>query len=169
VLVRPYSMLLPAYAVNALHANGKGLGIAIAATGVGGFAGALLTAYLGSHERRGVLWLTSAMVMSMGVCALGFTGKLWLSLPILFIIGTATMGFLGASNTLIQMLSPDAVRGRAIAVYSMVAIGIVPAGAFVVGAVASLITLHAAFAIAGGIAVAATVWIWISRPVIRTV
>lgn len=169
LLVRPYSTLLPAFIVNTLHANAKGLGVAIAATGVGGFAGALLTAYLGARERRGVIWTVSAGVMSAGVLVLGFIWNLWLSLPVLFVIGTATMTFLGASNTLIQTLSPDEVRGRAISVYSMVALGFVPGGALIVGGLGSALGLHASFWIVGAICVLATVYFWIARPVLRTI
>ena len=169
VLVRPYSTLLPAFVVNTLHANAKGLGVAIAATGVGGFAGALLTAHLGTREQRGVIWGASALIMAAGVLSLGFIWKLWITLPVLFVIGTATMTFLGTSNTLIQTLSPDHVRGRAISVYSMIALGVVPGGALIVGAVGSLLGLHSAFRIVGGLTAAIVFWVWISRPVLRTV
>src|SRR5581483_9583695 len=57
VLVRPYSLLLPAFVVNTLHGDALSLSLAISATGAGGFAGALLTAYLGARERRGTIWL----------------------------------------------------------------------------------------------------------------
>lgn len=169
VLVRPYSTLLPAFVVNTLHANAKGLGVAIAATGVGGFAGALLTAYLGTRERRGTIWSVSALVMALGVVALGFIWNLWLALPVLFAIGTATMTFLGASNTLIQTLSPDEVRGRAISVYSMVALGLVPGGALVVGSLAAVIGLHAAFWIAGGATALFALWGFFTHPALRSV
>lgn len=169
LLVRPYSSLLPAFVVNTLHANAKGLGVAIAATGIGGFAGALLTAYLGARERRGVVWIVSAIVMSAGVLALGFIWNLWLSLPVLFVIGTATLTFLGASNTLIQTLSPDEVRGRAIAVYTMVALGFVPGGALILGALGSALSLHAGFIIVGAASVLVAIYFWLTRPIIRTV
>lgn len=169
LLVRPYSSLLPAFVVNALHANAKGLGVAIAATGIGGFAGALLTAYLGTRERRGVVWALSAVVMSAGVLTLGFIWNLWLALPVLFIIGTATLTFLGASNTLIQTLSPDEVRGRAISVYTMVALGFVPGGALIIGALGSTLSLHTGFIIVGVASVLVTLYFWFARPIIRTV
>jgi MFS family permease len=169
LLVRPYSTLLPAFIVNTLHANAKGLGVAIAATGIGGFAGALLTAYFGARERRGVIWFVSAFVMAAGLVGLGFVWNLWLSLPVLFVIGTATMTFLGASNTLIQTLSPDHVRGRAISVYTMIALGLVPGGALIVGAIASIIGLHSAFLIVGSVCALVTIWLWASRGVLRTV
>jgi MFS family permease len=169
VLVRPYSTLLPAFIVNTLHVNAKGLGIAIAATGVGGFAGALLTAYLGARERRGVVWAVSAIIMSAGVMALGFIWSLWVALPVLFVIGTATLTFLGASNTLIQTLSPDDVRGRAVSVYTMVALGIVPGGALIVGAIGSVTGLHIAFLIVGAASAFIALWVLLTRAVLRTV
>ncbi len=169
LLVRPYSTLLPAFIVNTLHANAKGLGVAIAATGIGGFAGALLTAYLGARERRGVVWAASAVVMSFGVFSLGFIWNLWVTLPVLFLIGTATLTFLGASNTLIQTLSPDDVRGRAISVYTMVALGFVPGGALIAGGLGSVLNLHTAFFIVGAASAAVALWFWITRPILRTV
>lgn len=169
VLVRPYSSLLPAFIVNTLHYDAQELGWAIAATGVGGFAGALLTAYLGARERRGVIWTVSAFVMAAGLCALGFVWNLWIALPVLFVIGTATMTFMGASNTLIQTLSPDQVRGRAVSVYSMVALGIVPGGALILGGLASLVGLHTAFLAAGALCAIVVAWTWLTRPILRTV
>ncbi|MFN2448801.1 MAG: MFS transporter [Candidatus Baltobacteraceae bacterium] len=169
LLVRPYSMLLPAFIVSTLHANAKGLGIAIAATGVGGFAGALLTAYWGTRERRGTIWALSALAMALGVFALGFIWNLYAAVPVLFAIGTATMTFLGASNTLIQTLSPDEVRGRAIAVYSMVALGLVPGGALIVGSLASFTGLHTAFWLVGGLTSAFAGWLLLSKRILRTV
>ena len=136
---------------------------------VGGFAGALLTAYLGARERRGIVWGVSAIVMSAGVLALGFIWNVLLSLPVLFVIGTATLTFLGASNTLIQTLSPDDVRGRAISVYTMVALGLVPGGALIVGGLGSALGLHTAFWIVGAVCAVVTVWLWLTRPVLNTV
>lgn len=169
LLVRPYSMLLPAFVVNTLRGSALDLSFAISSTGAGGFAGALLTAYMGSRERRGVVWFAAAIVMSLGVFGLGFIWNLWLALPVLFLIGTATMTLLGASNTLIQTLSPDDVRGRAISVYTMVAIGLVPGGALIVGAIGSVIGLHMAFLAVGAITALFALWSWLSRPILRTV
>ncbi|HEV2261357.1 MAG TPA: MFS transporter [Candidatus Rubrimentiphilum sp.] len=169
LLVRPYSILLPAFVVNTLRGNALDLSFAISSTGAGGFAGALLTAYMGSRERRGVVWFAAAIVMSLGVGSLGFIWSLWLALPILFLIGAATMTLLGASNTLIQTLSPDDVRGRAISVYTMVAIGLVPGGALIVGALGSLVGLHMAFLSVGVLTALFALWSWLARPILRTV
>lgn len=169
LLVRPYSTLLPALIVNALGGDAAQLGWAYAAIGAGGFGGALLTAHLGSRERRGTVWIASGAVIAAGVIALGFINAVALALPVLFIIGLATLTFLGASNTLIQTLTPDPLRGRAISVYTMIALGFVPGGALVVGSAASYIGLHEAFIIAGTLTALSFIYLTILRPIIRTV
>ena len=138
----PVRSAVPAFAVNVLHAGARGLGWAVSAIGAGGFGGALLTAYFAQRERRSRLWLQSALLMSFGVLALAFVPSLKVALGVLFLIGVGTMAFMGATNTLIQILSPDEVRGRALSVYTMIAIGIVPLGSLVDGAIAAAIGLE---------------------------
>jgi len=168
ILVRPYSQLIPAYIVNTLHGGAQQLGWAVAAVGIGGFGGALLTAHFAQFERRSVLWLVSALGMSAGVLALGTVWSIPLAIPVLFAIGVGTLAYLGACNTMIQVLAPDQVRGRAISVYTMIAMGVVPGGSLVVGAVASIVGLHIAFALAGGICIVAILAVWIFVPIVRS-
>jgi MFS family permease len=103
------------------------------------------------------------------VLLLGITPSMATTLPVLFAIGLGTIALLGATNTLIQTLSPDRVRGRALAVYTMIALGVVPGGSLIDGAIASAIGLHAMFALAGGVCVATFLAVWFLRPAVRTV
>jgi MFS family permease len=169
ILTRPYSQLIAAFAVNVLHAGARGLGWAVSAIGAGGFGGALVTAYFAQRERRSRLWLQSALLMSAGVLGLAFVPSLPLAIGVLFSIGIGTMAFMGATNTLIQILSPDAVRGRALSVYTMIAIGIVPLGSLVDGAIAAAIGLREMFALAGGACAVLFLAIWLLAPSVRTV
>ncbi|HEY5425736.1 MAG TPA: MFS transporter [Candidatus Tumulicola sp.] len=169
VFARPYSQLIPALTENVLHAGARGLGWAVSAIGIGGFGGALITAYFAQRERRSRLWLQAGLLMSGGIVLLGFMPTLALTLPVLFLIGVGTMALLGATNTLIQMLSPDEVRGRALAVYTMIAIGVVPAGSLVDGAIASVIGLHEMFVLAGTLCALTFLTVWLTKPKIRTV
>ncbi len=169
ILTRPYSQLVAAYAVNILHAGARGLGWAVSAIGAGGFGGALLTAYFAQRERRASLWLQSALLMSSGVLALAFVPSLRLAILVLFLVGVGTMAFMGATNTLIQILSPDEVRGRALSVYTMIAIGIVPLGSLVDGAIAAAIGLRETFALAGALCALFFLAIWALAPILRTV
>ncbi|MGC1380162.1 MAG: MFS transporter [Candidatus Baltobacteraceae bacterium] len=168
ILARPYGMLMPAFAVNVLHAGARGLGWAVSAIGIGGFGGALVTAYFAQRERRSRLWFQSGLLMSAGVFALGFVPTLWAALPVLFTVGVGTLAMMGATNTLIQILSPDDVRGRALSIYTMIAIGVVPLGAFIDGAIASVIGLRPTFAIAGAVCGVLFLAIWFLRPVVRS-
>lgn len=169
ILTRPYSQLVPALAINDLHAGARGLGWAVSAIGIGGFGGALVTAYFAQRERRSRLWLQSSTVMSIGVFALAFVPTLAAALGVLFAIGIGTLASLGATNTLIQVLSPDRVRGRALAVYTMIAIGVVPLGSFVDGAIAAVIGLRPTFALAGALCTAMFLAIWFFCPAVRDI
>jgi MFS family permease len=169
LFARPYSQLTPALAVNVLHAGARGLGWAVSAIGVGGLGGALVTAYFAQRERRSRLWLQSGLLMSWGVFGLAFVPTLALALPVLFAVGVGTLASLGMTNTLIQTLSPDEVRGRALSIYTMIAIGVVPLGALVDGAIAAAIGLRPTFALAGALCTALFLAIWFARPAVRSV
>lgn len=169
ILVRPYSQLIPAFIVNALHGDARALGWAVAAVGIGGFGGALVTAALGGRERRSMQWVLAGAVMSAGVLTLGFIWSIAFSVPVFFAIGFGTLAFLGASNTLVQTLSPDDVRGRAVSVYTMIAVGVVPGGSLVLGGIAAVIGLHLTFAIAGGLSLLVVLAAFAFNPVIRTI
>jgi MFS family permease len=169
VFARPYTQLLPAYIVNLLHGDAQQLGWAVAAVGIGAFGGALLTASLAGREPRSVLWLFAGVLTGLGLIALALIHAVAWTLPALFMMGVGTLAFLGATNTLIQTLAPDDVRGRAIAVYTMIVIGVVPLGTFVIGGIASVIGLHAAFGLAGVISLIAVVATYALSPIVRTV
>ncbi|MBV8372549.1 MAG: MFS transporter [Candidatus Eremiobacteraeota bacterium] len=169
IFARPYSQLIPAFTENVLHAGPRGLGWAVSAIGLGGFGGALVTAYFAQRERRSRLWLQAGLVMSGGIVALAFVPTLAIMLPMLFLTGIGTITLLGATNTLIQTLSPELVRGRALAVYTMIAIGFVPAGSLVDGAIAAVIGLHEMFALAGALCALTFIGIWFFQPQVRNV
>jgi MFS family permease len=169
VFARPYSQLIPAYIVNELHGGAQSLGWAVAAIGIGAFGGALLTAAFAGREPRSIQWLLAGVLTAVGLIALALIHSVTWALPALFSIGVGTLAFLGATNTLIQTLAPDEVRGRAIAVYTMVAIGVVPLGTLLIGAIASVIGLHYAFALAGVISLVSVVAAYAFNPIVRTV
>jgi MFS family permease len=168
LLVRPYNFLLPAYAAHVLDTDARGLGVLMAATGIGAMAGALATAAF-VPERRSMLWALSALVMALGAIGLGYTGSMLTALAVLGAMGLSTLTFLGSSNILLQTLAPDEMRGRVISVYSMIVLGFVPGGTLLLGSLASLLNLRAAFISAGVIAALCTLWIYAAHPRLRAV
>ena len=61
----------------------------------------------------------------------------WFSTAVLVMVGFAMMLEMGASNTLIQSMTPDRLRGRVMAVYSMMFMGLAPVGALLAGLAAA--------------------------------
>ena len=127
------------------------------------------SAVVGSRESRGTLWIASGLLLALGVMVLGFIQSLVFAFPVLTVIGLATMVFLGTSNILIQTLSPDEVRGRAISVYSMILIGMVPAGSLLLGSMGSLFGLGPAFIVSGALAAIVCAATFALAPALRRV
>jgi MFS family permease len=168
LLVRPYTQLLPAYAAHVVFVDARGLGILLAATGTGAIVGSFVTAIVGSH-RRATVWFVSAVLMSLGTIVLGFVHVYAIALMVLPLIGMAVLSFAGSSNVMLQMLSPDDMRGRAISVFSMIMLGVVPAGSLLLGSIASLVGLPNALIAGGVVSLAFATWIYASDAQLRKV
>jgi len=163
---RSYNFLMPAYAVHVVHTDAKGLGWLLAASGAGAIAGAFFTAATGA-DRRGTIWLLSSIVGALAVVALGLTDHFGLASIFLVVVGLATMSFIGSSNILLQTLAPDDMRGRAISVYSMILLGLVPLGSLIVGALATWLELRWTFVLGGTISVLFALWIALTQRDVR--
>jgi hypothetical protein len=98
---------------------------------------------------------------------LGLNHNFTAALFILFVLGIGSLVFTGSTNILIQTTAPDDMRGRSMSIYSMVMQGMVPAGTFVLGAVASLTNLSLTLSGAAVVALALTLWVWLAHPVLR--
>jgi predicted MFS family arabinose efflux permease len=168
VFVRPYAQLLPAYAAHVIHVDARGLGAMMAAGGAGAILGSLATALVGNH-RRGVVWFASACVMAVCAIVLGVVHVFPLAVATLVVMGLATLSFAGSSNVLLQTLAPDDMRGRAISVFSMIILGLVPAGSLALGALASVIGLGYAMMVGGAISLALAIVIFVRNAALRAV
>jgi MFS family permease len=164
--IRPYNFLLPAYAVHVVHTDARGLGWLMAATGLGAIGGAFFTAASGGG-RRGTIWVGSALLASAGIIFLGLTTQFGFAALALIAIGLATMSFIGSSNILLQTLSPDDMRGRALSVYSMVLLGFVPFGSLLIGSLATLLELRWTFVLGGVVSLLFALWIALMQPQVR--
>lgn len=161
LFVRPYQQLMPAYAAHVVHVDARGLGFLLAAIGSGAICGSLLTAFVGAR-RRGTVWVASACVMCACAVVLGLVHSFGAALAVLVLMGLSVLSFVGSSNVLLQTLSPEDMRGRAISVFAMIILGLIPAGSLLLGTFASFVGLQTSF-IAGGalaLAVALSVWSW---------
>jgi MFS family permease len=114
-------------------------------------AGALILAT--RQEVRGLgRWVCiSGTAFSISLIGFGLSRVYWLSLALMVPIGFFMMIQFGASNTLIQTMSPDYLRGRVMSVYSMMFMGMAPIGALIEGAAAGRIGAPLAVAAGGAL------------------
>ena len=136
LVAMPYTVLMPIFADRILHGGARGLGILMGATGVGALLGALTLA-----ARTGVSglgrWVTFACGgFAVSLIAFGLSRNFWLSAALLVPVGFCMMLQMSSSNTLIQSMVPDHLRGRVMSVYSMMFMGMAPFGALFGGAFA---------------------------------
>ena len=92
----------------------------------------------------------AAAIFSVAIIAFGFAPTFWSAAALLYVVGFSTMIQFGSTNTLIQMMSPDRLRGRAISAYSMMYMGMTPIGSMAAGIVAEHIGARLTIA-AGGV------------------
>jgi MFS family permease len=163
----PYVVLMPIFADQILHGGARGLGILMGATGVGALFGALTLAFREGVKGLGrwVAWCCAGFGASLVIFSLSH--KFWVSVILLLPVGYTMMLQMACSNTLIQVMVPDALRGRVMAVYSMMFMGMAPIGALLGGALAEHLGAPLTVAIGGMASLAGAGWFGLQLPKIR--
>ena len=145
----PYTVLMPIFAVKILHGGASAYGTLMGAVGVGAMFGALALAM--RHELRGLGKIVAYSATGLGASLVLFSGShwFWISFTILVASGFAMMMQFTATNTLIQAMVPDQLRGRVMSLYSMMFLGMSPIGSLLAGALADRIGAPVTVAIGG--------------------
>jgi MFS family permease len=129
----PYSTLMPIFASKVFHGDARTLGLLMGAIGVGALGGALA---LASRARmRGTdTWVNIACgTFGASLVLFALSKTFWLSMIILVPLGASMMTQLSATNTRVQTMTPDALRGRVMAVWAMIFMGFAPFGSLLAG------------------------------------
>jgi MFS family permease len=146
LLTGPYIGMLSVFARDILDIGSTGLGLLLTCTGLGSVAGAMwLASYGGAFQRKGLVVLIGAIVVSLSVGVFAVSTWLPLSLAMLLLSGIANSAYYSMSNTLLHSNIDDAVRGRVMSVFFLEQ-GLVPFGTFVLGAMADIIGAPSAVA-----------------------
>jgi MFS family permease len=164
----PYQTLMPVFQKDVLQTGPEGLGLLMAAPGVGAVIAVLTLASLGSRiERQGLLLVGSIVVL--GGLLVIFSQITWfpLALFMLVLVGIFQMFFLASTATMLQMIVPDELRGRVLSLY-MLDRGFMPLGALFAGTTAHFIGAPLTVAIMGAIVIVLTVIVAWLVPAIRT-
>lgn len=129
----PYIVLLPAFARDVLGIGADGFGALMSAQGAGALASALALAFWGKNQNKGRQLLLSRGWMALGIAGLGLSTSPLLSMAGLAVAGYALIAQLAVTNTLIQLVVPDALRGRVMSAYTWALGGFWPLGALLMG------------------------------------
>jgi MFS family permease len=169
VLLGGATALLPIYARDILRVGAEGFGLLRSAPAVGAAIVALVLARRPVHRRAGAAMFTGVALFGAATVVFGLSRIFWLSLVALAILGGADMVSVFVRQTLIQVLTPDPMRGRVAAVSFLFIGASNELGEFESGVTARLLGPVTA-AVLGGVASLAVTGIWARLfPALRTV
>jgi MFS family permease len=163
----PYTVLMPIFASDVLGGGPRALGLLLGATGVGALAGALTLAARKSVQGLGRVVALSVAVFGFLLILFSLSRSLALSTVLLFPIGFSVLIQMSASNTLVQMIVPDQMRGRLMSFYAMSLMGMTPFGSLLAGAVTVRIGASRAVALGGALCLIAALVFWLRLPSLR--
>ena len=167
LVAMPYTVLMPVFADRVLHGGARGLGILMGATGVGALFGALTLAAKTGVKGLGRWVAFSCAGLGISLVCFSFSRSLWLSVALLLPAGYSMMLQMACSNTLIQTMVPDELRGRVMSVYSMMFMGMAPIGAFFGGALAHRLGAPFTVAVGGVACILGAIWFGRALPELR--
>jgi len=164
----PYAVLMPLFADKLLHGGPKALGILMGCSGAGALCGAVTLAMRKSIKGLGRWVAVACSSFGVALILFSFSRTLWLSAVLLVPVGFFVMIQMASSNTLIQSMVPDHLRGRVMAVYSMMFMGMAPFGALSAGSIAHNIGAPWTVAIGGIISVIGGIFFGLRWPRLRS-
>ncbi len=159
--------LIPAWAVEILKGDVTTNGLLISARGVGAVIGGLLIATMARSSFRGKMWSVNSFVLPVGITAFVLTRNLPLALVFMAVMGFALISIMNNSNAMVQSRVPDALRGRVMALYSLMLMGGGPLGSVAVSQVAEYAGAPTAGLICAAALAVFAVAIWFARPEVR--
>jgi MFS family permease len=144
-----YSVFLPIFASDILHRGAKGFGLLMSAAGVGAVLGALY--FAGRTNYKGLArWIAgTALTTGTGLVLFSQSHVFWFSASVLLFVGFAATVQMAATNTIVQSRVPDELRGRVMAVYATMFMGVQPVGSLIAGGIAKHIGAPSTLAVFG--------------------
>ena len=130
----PYVAMAPVFARDVLHLGETGLALLMGMAGAGALFGALFLAYLGDFRRKG--WFVLGGDLGFALCLIGFSlsTNVVVSIIFLFALGFGIVCSVAVTNTLLQKLVTDEMRGRVMSMFMLSFIGAMPIGNLIAGA-----------------------------------
>lgn len=163
----PFMVLMPIFAAQVLHGGAHTLGFLSGAVGVGSLACAITMLMRRTVRGLARMLPIGAIVFGLGLVGFGLSTKLWLSLAIMLVVGFGMMQGLTASNTILQTLVDEKMRGRVMSYYTMAFVGMAPFGSLLSGALAHWMGAERTVVVSGVACVVGGVWFALRLPALR--
>ena len=158
---------MPVIASDVLGGGAHTLGLLMTSAGLGALVGTLYLAsrhtVVGLGRRIG----QATMVFGMALIAFAFSENFWLSMAVLPFSGAGFMIALAATNTIVQTVVPEELRGRVMAFYTMAFLGTAPIGSLMAGFAAQRIGAPATIAAGGAACLIGGLWFYVHLPRLR--
>jgi MFS family permease len=132
-----------------LGQGAEGLGVLLSATGAGAVVGGLRLAATSDRTERWRVLLLAGLALAAGLVGVALAGSYPVTLLCFVVAGWGMVTFNASSNTLIQTIVPDRLRGRMMSLYTLVLLGLMPAGGLLMGGLASQLGSATALGIGG--------------------
>lgn len=162
-----FLVLMPVVARDVVHTDARGYGLLMAAVGMGAMLGALALALAGRRVKQGRALLQSGAAFATLLVGFAATRSFGVALLLLALAGCAMIITTALANTILQTLVPDVLRGRVMAFYAFVFVGMAPLGAFLAGLVAEHRGAPIAIALGGVVCLVAMVVAGWTTPTLR--
>ena len=129
----PYMTLMPVFAAEIHKSGANALGLMLGAVGFGALIGALFLAQRATVLGLGRIIVVATLGFGLGLIVFTVSRVFWLSLVILMGVGFGWMVLIAASNTALQTLADNEMRGRVMSLFSMMLVGMAPFGSLLAG------------------------------------
>jgi len=167
VFAMPFQTLMPVFQKDVLQVGPEGLGMLLAAPGLGALLAGLALATLSSRIRRqGVFMLVSLVVLGFLMILFSWTTSFPLSLVTLVAQGVFQIFYMATTHTMIQLIVPDHLRGRVMSIYALDR-GLMPVGAMFAGVCAHYLGAPVTVSLMGAIVIVLALLIAWRAPVVR--
>lgn len=162
-----YMTMAPAIARDVLNLGSRGLGLMLAANGIGSLSGTIAVAMLSGVRHRGRIVIAGVALFGLFLIAFALSSNTHLSFGLMLCLGLCTSTYATFNDTLVQLETDNAYRGRVLSVYTMLW-GLTPIGGLEVGVLSQWIGVQSALAINGAIILLYVLFLWLRTPV-RTI
>jgi MFS family permease len=139
VLVGYYQPILPIFATDVFAMGATGFGLLYSAPAVGSILGLLTLLLVGNVKRKGILSVTCALCFAASLALFGLSRSFWMAIVAVGALGFTDAIGVSVRRTVVQLLAPDHMRGRANSIIGVFAQSTNALGAVLAGAVAAMV------------------------------